>query len=140
MTAPLLFQHVVCPVAGSRQAAMSVVVVVVLLLVVEVLVVVVVEVLVVVVVEVLAVVVVEVLAVVVVVGVVVVVVLLPPRGATLSAKVPLAPPYPSTMMIYVCPAVTVGVMREARSRPLELTHASSLHPTSAPPAHTPLRR
>jgi len=117
---------------------MSVVVVVVLLLVVEVLVVVV-EVLAVVVVEVLAVVVVEVLAVVVVVGVVVVVVL-PPGGVTLSAKVPLAPPYPSTMMKYVCPAVTVGVMREARSRPLELTHASSLHPTSAPPAHTPLRR
>jgi len=116
---------------------MSVVVVVVLLLVVEVLVVVV-EVLVVAV-EVL-VVVVEVLAVVVVVGVVVVVVLLPPGGVTLSAKVPLAPPYPSTMMKYVCPAVTVGVMREARSRPLELTHASSLHPTSAPPAHTPLRR
>src|SRR5438874_8312379 len=122
MTAPLLFQHVVCPVAGSRHAVMSVVVVVVLLLVVEVLVVVVevlvvvvvevlvvvvVEVLVVVVVEVLAVVVVEVLAVVVVVGVVVVVVLLPPGGATLSAKVPLAPPYPSTMMKYVCPAVTV---------------------------------
>src|SRR5437870_7861247 len=131
MTAPLLFQHVVCPVAGSRHAVMSVVVVVVLLLVVEVLVVVV---------EVLAVVVVEVLAVVVVVGVVVVVVLLPPGGVTLSAKVPLAPPYPSTMMKYVCPAVTVGVMREARSRPLELTHASSLHPTSAPPAHTPLRR
>src|SRR5213595_3202662 len=111
MTAPLLFQHVVCPVAGSRHAVMSVVVVVV-----------------------------EVLAVVVVVGVVVVVVLLAPGGATLSAKVPLAPPYPSTMMKYVCPAVTVGVMREARSRPLELTHASSLHPTSAPPAHTPLRR
>jgi len=139
MTAPLLFQHVVCPVAGSRHAVMSVVVVVVLLLVVEVLVVVV-EVLAVVVVEVLAVVVVEVLAVVVVVGVVVVVVLLPPGGVTLSAKVPLAPPYPSTMMKYVCPAVTVGVIREARSRPLELTHASSLHPTSAPPAHTPLRR
>src|SRR5438876_11616066 len=126
MTAPLLFQHVVCPVAGSRQAVMSVVVVVVLLLVVEVLVVVVevlvvvvVEVLAVVVVEVLAVVVVEVLAVVVVVGVVVVVVLLPPGGATLSAKVPLAWPYPSTMMKYVCPAVTVGVMREARSRPLQ---------------------
>src|SRR6266516_540340 len=99
MTAPLLFQHVVCPVAGSRHAVMSVVVVVV-----------------------------------------VVVVVLPPGGVTLSAKVPLAPPYPSTMMKYVCPAVTVGVMREARSRPLELTHASSLHPTSAPPAHTPLRR
>src|SRR3989442_15256344 len=107
MTAPLLFQHVVCPVAGSRQAVMSVVVVVVLLLVVEVL---------------------------------VVVVLLPPGGATLSAKVPLAPLYPSTMMKYVCPAVTVGVMREAWNRPLELTHASSLHPTATPPPPTPAPR
>src|SRR5438093_13684743 len=100
MTAPLLFQHVVCPVAGSRHAAMSVVVVVVLLLVVEVLVVVV-EVLAVVVVEVLAVVVVEVLAVVVVVGVVVVVVALPAGGVTLSAALPLAPPYAATMTQYV---------------------------------------
>src|SRR5438093_12240031 len=80
MTAPLLFQHVVCPVAGSRQAVMSVVVAGVLLLVVEVLAVVVVEVLAVVVVEVLAVVVVEVLAVVVVVGGADVVVLPPPAG------------------------------------------------------------
>src|SRR5438034_1947463 len=119
MTAPLLFQHVVCPVAGSRQAAMSVVVVVVLLLVVEVLVVVV-EVLAVVVVEVLAVVVVEVLAVVVVVGVGVVVVLLPPGCVTLSAKVPLARPSPSAMMKYACPAVAVLGTAEAQRRPLAL--------------------
>src|SRR5438093_7836130 len=93
MTAPLLFQHVVCPVAGSRQAVMSVVVVVVLLLVVEVL---------------------------------VVVVVLAAGGATLSAKVPLASPYPSTMMKYVCTAVTVCVLRGARNRPLELPTASGL--------------
>src|SRR5438093_5300123 len=62
-------------------------------------------------------------------------------GVTVRLKVPCAPPYPSTEMKYVCPAVTVGVMREARLRPLEFAHASSLHPdtTSAPPEHTPLR-
>src|SRR6266567_7914415 len=42
-------------------------------------------------------------------------------------------------MKYVCPAVTVGVRREARNRPVELVHASSLHPTSDPLAHSPLR-
>src|SRR5439155_22228191 len=64
-----------------------------------------------------------------------------PGGMTVRLNVPCDPPYPSTTMKYVCPAVTVGVMREARLRPLEFAHASSLHPdtTSAPPAHTPLR-
>src|SRR5437764_1424010 len=62
-------------------------------------------------------------------------------GVTVRLNVPCDPPYPSTTMKYVCPAVTVGVMREARLRPLEFAHASSLHPdtTSAPPEHTPLR-
>src|SRR5438046_4293341 len=47
-----------------------------------------------------------------------------------------------TTMMYVCPAVTVGVMREPRTRPLALAHASSLHPaaTSGPLAQTPLDR
>src|SRR5437762_65249 len=74
--------------------------------------------------------------------VVVVVVVEAPGGVTVRVKVPVAPPYPSTTMKYVCPAVTVGVMREARSRPLALAHASSLHPAaiSGPLAQTPLRR
>src|SRR5439155_26716476 len=42
-------------------------------------------------------------------------------------------------MKYVCPAVTADVRREARNRPVELVHASSLHPTSDPPSHNPLR-
>jgi len=61
-------------------------------------------------------------------------------GVTVRLKVPCAPPYPSTTMKYVCPAVTVGVRREARSRPVELAHASSLHPASDPLVHAPLRR
>src|SRR5213080_3587349 len=63
-------------------------------------------------------------------------------GVTVRLKVPCAPPYPSTTMKYVCPAVTVGVMREARNRPVALGQVSSLHPaaTSGPPEHTPLRR
>src|SRR6266496_2661146 len=68
-----------------------------------------------------------------------VVVVAPAGGVTVRLKVPCDPPYPSTMMKYVCPAVTVGVTREARTRPVELAQASSLHPTSAPLAHTPLR-
>src|SRR5207244_6583904 len=44
-------------------------------------------------------------------------------------------------MKYVCPAVTVGVMREARFSPLALGQASSLQPdeTWDPLAHAPLR-
>src|SRR5205814_10475600 len=61
-------------------------------------------------------------------------------GVTVRLKVHCAPPYPSTTMKYVCPAVTVGVRREARNRPVELAHASSLHPASDPLAHPPLRR
>ena len=78
---------------------------------------------------------------VVVVGGLVVVVVETPGGVTVRLKVPCAPPYPSTTMKYVCPAVTVGVMREARFKPVALVHASSLHPetTSDPLAHTPLR-
>src|SRR5439155_1211174 len=60
----------------------------------------------------------------------VVVVVEAPGGVTVRVKVPVAWPYPSTTMKYVCPAVTVGVMREARSRPLALAHASSLHPAA----------
>src|SRR5207247_7807800 len=73
--------------------------------------------------------------VVVVLGGSVVVVVEAPGGVTVRVKVPVAPPYPSTTMKYVCPAVTVGVLREARSRPLALAQASSLHPaaTSGPP-------
>src|SRR5213594_3111951 len=65
-----------------------------------------------------------------------------PGGVTVRLKAPCAPAYPSTTMKYVCPAVTVGVMREARFRPVALAHASSLHPaaTSGPLAQTPLRR
>jgi len=75
-------------------------------------------------------------------GLVVVVVVAAPGGVTVRLKVPCDPPYPSTMMKYVCPAVTVGVMREARFKPVALVHASSLHPdaTSDPLAHSPLRR
>src|SRR5207247_7368652 len=60
-------------------------------------------------------------------------------GVTVRLKVPVAPAYPSTTMKYGCPAVTVGVMREARNRPLALAHVSSLHPaaTSGPLAHAP---
>src|SRR5207245_10340694 len=63
-------------------------------------------------------------------------------GVTVRLKVPCAPAYPSTTMKYVCPALTVGVIREARNRPLALAHVSSLHPaaTSGPLAHAPLRR
>src|SRR5207249_2721502 len=65
-----------------------------------------------------------------------------PGGGTVGGRAPAPPPYPSTTMKYVCPAVTVGVMREARSRPLALAHASSLHPAaiSGPLAQTPLRK
>src|SRR5204862_6700164 len=65
-----------------------------------------------------------------------------PGGVTVRLKVPCAPAYPSTTMKYVCPAVTVGVMREARFKPVALAHASSLHPaaTSGPLEQTPLRR
>src|SRR5207245_1717080 len=72
----------------------------------------------------------------------VVVVVGAPGGVTVRLNVPCAPPYPSTTMKYACPAVTVGVMREARFRPVALAHASSLHPaaTSGPLAQTPLRR
>src|SRR5437764_1394583 len=75
-------------------------------------------------------------------GCVVVVVVEAPGGVTVRLNVPCAPPYPSTTMKYVCPAVTVGVMREARNRPLALAHASSLHPAaiSGPFAQTPLRK
>src|SRR5881398_216317 len=80
--------------------------------------------------------------VVVVVGGSVVVVVEAPGGVTVRLKVPVAPAYPSTTMKYGCPAVTVGVMREARNRPLALAHVSSLHPaaTSGPLAHAPRRR
>src|SRR5213594_3868559 len=71
---------------------------------------------------------------------VVVLVVEAPGGVTVRLKVPGAPPYPSTTMKYVCPAVTVGVRREARNRPVALVHASSLHPASDPLAHAPLRR
>src|SRR5204862_259293 len=65
-----------------------------------------------------------------------------PGGTTVRVKFPGAPAKPSTTMKYVRPAVTVGVMREARDRPVELVQASSLHPdaTSVPLAHVPLRR
>ena len=80
--------------------------------------------------------------VVVVLGGLVVVVVVAPGGVTVRLKVPAAPAKPSTTMKYVRPAVTVGVMREARDRPVELVQASSLHPdaTSVPLAHVPLRR
>src|SRR5207302_1306359 len=63
-------------------------------------------------------------------------------GVAVRLKSPAAPAKPSTTMKYVCPAVTVGVIREARFSPLALAHASSLHPaaTSGPLAQTPLRR
>src|SRR5437899_783171 len=62
-------------------------------------------------------------------------------GVTVRLNVPCAPPYPSTTMKYVCPAVTVGVRREARYRPVALVQASSLQPaaTSGPLAQAPLR-
>src|SRR5207253_9865153 len=62
-----------------------------------------------------------------------------PGGVTVRVKVPCAPPYPSTTMKYVCPAVTVGVMREARFMPLALAQASSLHATAVPLAQDPPR-
>ena len=80
--------------------------------------------------------------VVVVVGGRVVVVVGGTGGVTVRLKFPAAPPKPSTTMKYVCPAVTVGVIREAVFAPFALGHASSLHPdaTSVPLAHAPLRR
>ena len=68
--------------------------------------------------------------------VVAVVVVEAPGGVTVRLNVPCAPPYPSTTMKYVCPAVTVGVMRDARFKPVELGQASSLHPpaTSVKPS------
>ena len=74
-------------------------------------------------------------------GRVVVVVVEAPGGVTVRVKFPCDKPKPSTTMKYVFPAVTLGVMREARDNPVELGHASSLHPaaTSGPLAHTPLR-
>src|SRR6266404_2313001 len=71
----------------------------------------------------------------------VVVVVVGAGGVTVRLNVPCAPPYPSTTMKYVCPAVTVGVRREARFKPVALTQASSLHPaaTSGPLAQAPLR-
>ena len=62
-----------------------------------------------------------------------------PGGVTVRVKVPCAPPYPSTTMKYVCPAVTVSVMREARFMPLALAQASSLHATAVPLAQDPPR-
>src|SRR2546425_1049527 len=66
----------------------------------------------------------------VVVGGRVVVVVEAPGGVTVRLNVPCAPPYPSTTMKYACPAVTVGVMREARNRPVALGQVSSLHPAA----------
>ena len=45
------------------------------------------------------------------------------------------------MMKYVCPVVTVGVIREAVLAPLAFGQASSLQPdaTSVPLPHAPLR-
>jgi len=88
------------------------------------------------------VVVVVVAVVVVVVGGRVVVVVGGTGVVTVRLKFPAAPPKPSTTMKYVCPAVTVGVMREARFSPLASGQASSLQPdeTSVPLAHVPLRR
>src|SRR5438067_1919353 len=78
---------------------------------------------------------------VVVVGGSAVVVVVGAGGVTVRLNVPCAPPYPSTTMKYVCPAVTVGVRREARNRPVALVQASSLHPaaTSGPLAQVSLR-
>src|SRR5213078_4211857 len=72
----------------------------------------------------------------------VVVVVVGTGGVTVRLNVPCAPPYPSATMKYVCPAVTVGVRREARYRPVALVQASSLHPAaiSGPLAQAPLRR
>src|SRR2546427_7549882 len=72
----------------------------------------------------------------------VVVVVVGAGGVTVRLNVPCAPPYPSTTMKYVCPAVTVGVRREARYRPVALVQASSLQPaaSSGPLAQAPLRR
>src|SRR5437867_11334992 len=50
-----------------------------------------------------------------------------PGDVTVRLKVPCVPPYPSTTMKYVCPAVTVGVMRDARNRPVELAQATWFH-------------
>src|SRR6266566_1653078 len=71
----------------------------------------------------------------------VVVVVVGAGGVTVRLNVPCAPPYPSTTMEYVCPAVTVGVRREARIRPVAFLQASSLQPaaTSGPLAQAPLR-
>src|SRR5207247_5855233 len=71
----------------------------------------------------------------------VVVVVVGAGGVTVRLNVPCAPPYPSTTMKYVCHAVTLGVRREARYRPVALVQASSLHPaaTSGPLAQAPPR-
>ena len=70
-----------------------------------------------------------------------VVVVVATGGVTVRVKFPCVPLKPSTTMKYVCPAVTVGPIREAVFAPLALGQASSLHPEaiSVPPLHTPLR-
>jgi len=57
---------------------------------------------------------------------VVVVVVPPPGGVTVSVKVPLLNPKPSTTMKYGTPAVTVGVTRDASDgvQPLSSLHAT----------------
>jgi len=66
-------------------------------------------------------------------------------GVTVRPKVPCAPSNPSTTMKYVCPAVTVDVMREPWFAPVAIGHASSpaggssSHVTSVPSVH-PRRR
>src|SRR2546427_12998088 len=51
-------------------------------------------------------------------------------GVIVRLKVPCAPPYPSTTMKYVCPAVTVGARRSARFRPAASAHTASVQPAA----------
>lgn len=65
-------------------------------------------------------------------------------GTMRRPKAPLLPPYPSTVMKYVCPAVTVGVSRDPCeglfASPVVHPLVSSLHANSVPVPHAPPRR
>jgi len=73
-----------------------------------------------------------------------VVVVAPLGGTTRSPNAPLFPLKPSTVMKYVCPAVTVGVIREPcdglPDSPVVQPDVSSLHATSVPVPHVALLR
>ena len=63
----------------------------------------------------------------------------PDTSATVSVKSPVAGPEPSTMMKYVCPAVTASMTREAKSGLVRLGQSSSPHASCIPVSQLPPR-